>query len=97
LKNLASNLSIVSCPYFGFITLVDLGPMNEAVEIISMESIDVLKTLAKRLKVSIRGKLTVKKCRFILARLGGFVGRKADVEPGIQSIWRGSRKLMECL
>ena len=30
-----------------------------------------------------------------LAMLGGFIGRKGDGEPGIQSIWRGYQKLMK--
>lgn len=36
-------------------------------------------------------------CRSVvraLARLGGFIGRKSDGEPGWQTIWRGFQKLM---
>jgi hypothetical protein len=29
-----------------------------------------------------------------LARLGGFIGRKQDGEPGWQTIWRGWQRLM---
>jgi len=28
-----------------------------------------------------------------MARLGGFLGRKSDVEPGWQSLWRGWQEL----
>jgi hypothetical protein len=36
-------------------------------------------------------------CRSIvraIARLGGFIGRKSDGNPGWQTIWRGFQKLM---
>jgi len=28
-----------------------------------------------------------------IAKLGGFLGRKGDGEPGVKTIWRGLRKL----
>jgi hypothetical protein len=31
----------------------------------------------------------------MIAMLGGFLGRKGDGEPGIQSIWTGFRRLMD--
>lgn len=32
-----------------------------------------------------------------LARLGGFIGRKSDGEPGWQTIWKGYRRLQDIL
>ncbi len=32
-----------------------------------------------------------------LAKLGGFLGRKSDGEPGWQTIWRGYRKMQSLL
>lgn len=29
----------------------------------------------------------------MIARLGGFLGRKGDGEPGVKTIWRGLRRL----
>ena len=29
----------------------------------------------------------------MIATLGGFLGRKADGEPGVKTIWRGLRRL----
>ena len=36
-------------------------------------------------------------CMRWLARLGGFVGRKGDGEPGAKTIWRGLRRLRDLL
>ena len=38
---------------------------------------------------------TVREAVRRIAMLGGFLGRKADGEPGIQSIWTGFRRLMD--
>jgi len=97
LENLASVLSVVSWHLFWLYNFGRSLPNEAAETIFSKESIHVLKVSAKKLKVSTRGKLTVKKCIFILARLGGFAGRKGDGEPGMQNIWRGWKNLMERL
>lgn len=38
---------------------------------------------------------TVREAVRMIAMLGGFLGRKGDGEPGIQSIWTGFRRLMD--
>jgi hypothetical protein len=38
---------------------------------------------------------TVREAVRMIAMLGGFLGRKNDGEPGVQSIWRGFRRLMD--
>ena len=32
-----------------------------------------------------------------LARMGGFIGRKSDGEPGWQTIWKGYKRLQDML
>jgi len=32
-----------------------------------------------------------------LARMGGFIGRKSDGEPGWQAIWKGYKRLQDIL
>jgi hypothetical protein len=51
-----------------------------------------VRTLAAYLKTS-PGKLTVRQFAHETARLGGFVGRKSDGEPGWQTLWRGWHEL----
>ena len=64
-------------------------------KIFSADAINILKISAKKLRVPLQGKMTIKKAIFILARLGGFAGRKSDGDPGMVSIWRGWGKLHE--
>jgi hypothetical protein len=40
---------------------------------------------------------TLKQAVFMLARLGGFLGRKGDGEPGVKVLWRGLRRLHDAL
>jgi hypothetical protein len=39
--------------------------------------------------------LTVKDFVFAVAKLGGFLGRKGDGEPGVRSLWRGYQRLQD--
>jgi len=50
--------------------------------------------LEKRLEVKIK---TVRDFWHCLARLGGFIGRKSDGEPGWQTIWGGYTRLKDML
>lgn len=52
--------------------------------------------LIARLKLKLEAdKLTVREFWRGVARLGGFLGRKSDGEPGWQSLWRGWRRLQD--
>jgi hypothetical protein len=42
-----------------------------------------------------RGIGTLKEAVRAIARLGGFLGRKLDGEPGVKVVWRGLRRLNE--
>jgi hypothetical protein len=46
------------------------------------------------LKVKLK---TVKDFWRSLARMGGFIGRKSDGEPGWQTIWKGYKRLQDML
>ncbi|NGX60032.1 MAG: hypothetical protein KR126chlam3_01194, partial [Chlamydiae bacterium] len=50
--------------------------------------------IEKRLNVKLE---TVRDFWRCLARLGGFIGRKSDGEPGWQTIWAGYRVLQDML
>lgn len=95
IENLASILSIASWYIYWIYMFARELPIMNASKIFDTLAIKVLKTSAKKLKVSLSGKFTIKKAVFILARLGGFSGRKSDGEPGMLSIWRGWGKLNE--
>lgn len=40
---------------------------------------------------------TLREAVRMIAGLGGFLGRKSDGEPGVKTIWRGYRRLMDCV
>ncbi len=95
LENLASLLSIVSWHIFWLFQFGRKMPELAAAKVFDPLTIEVLKTSAKKLKIAIGPKLSIGKAVFIIARLGGFLGRKGDGEPGMKSIWRGWRSLHE--
>ncbi|MFW7377842.1 MAG: IS4 family transposase [Oligoflexus sp.] len=95
LENLASLLSIVSWYIFWLYNFGRAFPTLSAQNIFDEQAIEVLKISSKKLKVVIRGNFDIRQGILILARLGGFAGRKNDGEPGMINIWRGWRKLQE--
>ena len=44
-----------------------------------------------------KGPLTVRDFVRGVARLGGFLGRKHDGDPGVQTLWRGYQRLQDLL
>jgi hypothetical protein len=95
LENMASVMSVVSWYIFWLYNFGRTIPPSMADKIFSADAINILKISAKKLRVPLQGKMTIKKAIFILARLGGFAGRKSDGDPGMVSIWRGWGKLHE--
>jgi hypothetical protein len=66
-----------------------LMPQAAAIEHVPSESV---KTLAKMLKVAAET-ITLRQFTHEVAKLGGFVGRKGDGEPGWLTLWRGWHEL----
>lgn len=97
LENLTSILSIVSWHIFWLYQFGRKIPLMEASKVFDPVTIAVLKTSAKKLKVTVEANLSIGKAVQIIARLGGFLGRRGDGEPGMMNIWRGWRCLHERL
>jgi hypothetical protein len=70
-------------------------PNLEASEVFTPLAIEVLKASAKKLKIKTPSLLSIGNNIQIIDRLGGFLGRKDDGEPGIIGILRGWRNLQE--
>ena len=66
-----------------------LTPERPAIECVEGESV---RLLAKLIKAKPEG-LTVRRFTHEVAKMGGFLGRKADGDPGWKTLWRGWRKL----
>ncbi len=56
----------------------------------------LINVLVARLKLNVEAnKLTVRAFWQGVARLGGFLGRKSDGDPGWQTLWRGWQRLQD--
>jgi hypothetical protein len=56
----------------------------------------LIKVLVARLKLHVEAnKLTVREFWQGVARLGGFIGRRSDGDPGWQTLWRGWQRLQD--
>jgi len=95
IENFATLLSIISWHIFWLYKFGRSAPGTFAASIIDKDGIKVLTISAKKLKIKISSKMTLGEALLIVARLGGFLGRKGDGDPGMQSIWRGWRCLAE--
>ena len=56
---------------------------------------DLVATLALLLKIPDPATIDVRRFTREVAKLGGFLGRKHDGEPGWQTLWRGWQKLSD--
>jgi hypothetical protein len=70
-------------------------PNLEASKVFTPLAIEVLTVSAKKLRIKTTVPLSIGNAIGISARLGGFLGRKGDGDPGMISIWRGWRNLQE--
>ena len=69
------------------------NPDRQARQIVPMHWIRMLVAARKRLKDVTATTMTVGQFYRELAKLGGFLGRKSDGEPGWITIWRGWQQL----
>ena len=68
-------------------------PEASAEHVASAEEIDVLCAYQQQP----RRKLSVREFVRGVAKLGGFLGRKHDGEPGVRTLWRGYQRLQDLL
>lgn len=66
------------------------APEAPAAEVATAEEVAVMQAAAGRKKI-----VTVRDFVFAVAKLGGFLGRKGDGEPGVRSLWRGYQRLQD--
>lgn len=70
-------------------------PEAPATEVISEDEWQVLYRIAYRTKTVPQQPATLKEVVFALAKLGGFLGRKSDGDPGTKVIWKGLRRFRD--
>lgn len=87
-------LSLVAVRVYQLRTALDHQPEASSSEVATADEITVVR---KVLGTKGRGGLTVREFVRGVARLGGFLGRKGDGEPGVQTLWRGYQRLQDLL
>ena len=86
-------LSLVAVRIFQLRTALDSQPDEPAEQVATQEEIQVVCRVTKHRKAS----FTVKDFVRGVARLGGFLGRKHDGNPGVKTLWRGYQRLQDLL
>jgi hypothetical protein len=85
-------LAVVAVRVYQLRLAVKTIPEAAAEEVATQEEIEVISSMRKGKRE--KG-LTVKEFVFAVAKLGGFLGRKGDGEPGVRSLWRGHQRLQD--
>ncbi len=86
-------LSVVAVRIFQLRTALESQPDAPAAQVATVEEIQVLCAFHKQDATS----LTVRAFVRSVAKLGGFLGRKWDGEPGVLTLWRGYQRLQDLL
>jgi hypothetical protein len=84
-------LAVVSVRVYQLRLAVEQEPQADAAEVATQEEQEVVKKWLKTEKRS----LTVREFVHAIAKLGGFLGRKRDGNPGIRALWRGYQRLQD--
>lgn len=84
-------LALVAVRVFQLRTALETQPQAPAEEVGTADEIAVLRRLVQH-KAS---RFTVRDFVRGVARLGGFLGRKHDGEPGVRALWRGYQRLQD--
>ena len=94
LEAVAGVLSVVAVRLLQLKTIARDEPQRPAKQVVPTRWIQMLQSLRKRPP---KAPWTVRDFYRELAKLGGFLGRKSDGEPGWMTLWRGFEKLHLCL
>ncbi len=92
IESLAAVLAIVAVRLVNLKFLARAHP-DEVVDV-EMFGAPTIKLLEKQFGAPEQGRWTHRQLVRAMARLGGFIGRRGDGEPGWQTIWRGWQRLM---
>jgi Transposase DNA-binding/Transposase Tn5 dimerisation domain len=86
-------LSVVAVRVFQLRTALQWQPIEPAQQIATKEEIAVVSRYHKHSNAC----LTVREFVRGVAKMGGFLGRKGDGEPGVLTLWRGYQRLQDML
>jgi hypothetical protein len=92
IESLVAVLAVVAVRLLNLKLLARAQP-DEPVEV-KMFGAAAIKLVEKRFGTPRQGHWTYRELLRAIARMGGFIGRRSDGEPGWQNIWRGWQRLM---
>jgi hypothetical protein len=93
LERISGLLGVVAVRLLQLKSAARLTPTRPARQVVPPLWIQMLVATRKKLKNSAATNMTIGEFYRELARLGGFLGRKSDGQPGWITIWRGWQKL----
>jgi len=93
LERIAGLLSVVAVRLLQLKSAARTNPDRPARQTVPLHWLKMLIAVRKRLKHTVATTMTIGEFYRELAKLGGFLGRKSDGEPGWITIWRGWQKL----
>jgi hypothetical protein len=91
LERITALLSVVAVRLLQLKSAARTNPTSPARNLVPVHWIKMLLAARKRSKLSVA--MTIREFYREVAKLGGFLGRKSDGEPGWITIWRGWQKL----
>lgn len=91
LERITALLSVVAVRLLQLKSAARTNPTRPARDMVPLRWIRMLLAARKRSKLTVT--MTIREFYRELAKLGGFLGRKSDGEPGWITIWRGWQKL----
>jgi hypothetical protein len=93
LERITALLSVVAVRLLQLKSAARTNPDRPAGQVVPLHWIRMLIAARKRLKQATATTMTIREFYRELAKLGGFLGRRSDGEPGWITIWRGYQKL----
>ena len=88
-------MSIIAWRIFYMTLLARTDPDLPCTEVLSEEEWKTLYTKIHRTRVYPHAPPSIKNAIIWIARLGGFLARKGDGDPGPITLWRGWKRLMD--
>lgn len=95
LKKALSTYSIVAIKILSMTYKARIEPESSVEGMLEKNEWEVLNILVN--KTVPKKPPSIKEAIFQIAKLGGFIGRKSDGDPGVKTIWQGYRRLQESI
>jgi len=97
LEKLIALYSVIAVDILRMTYLARVTPDVSCESLFAEDEWKVLYCVANKTRIAPKTAPTVREAVWLVAKLGGFLGRKSDGEPGLKSVWLGFSKLRTIL